>query len=304
MEKDDGFGRQLEDVYSRLVGIARPGYAAVSGDSSTTTIEVNGKTYRIDGFLAQGDISAVYSGYMLDDSKRVDIVIKIIDEPIDNDLAQNEARILQEFWREPAAQHKHLPTLVDRFLTQGGRQALVLSRFDGYDLNFIRDEAFPQGVPLRHAGWVLARALSVAGFAHSKGIVHGNIEPAHLLVRPRDHNVCLVDWSYAILKPVETGEGFKAVNDEFSAPEVAEKGAPTPAADLYSLGKCLVYLLGGNTATDELPEEVDERFARFLRFMTLKSAGGRAQDAWELYRQLAELRREIHGKLKFETFGI
>lgn len=301
--RDDGFARQLQEVHDRMIAIARPGYAAISG-AKATAIEVNGKTYYIEGVLAQGDISTVYSGYVLDGADRLDIVVKIVDEPTDNDLAQNEARILQELWSEPAPQHKHLPPLIDRFMTEGGRQGLILQRFNGYAFSFIREEAYPQGVPQYHACWILARALSVVGFAHSRGVIHGNIEPAHLLVRPADHNLCLVDWSYAVLKPAQTSEGFKAVNDGFSAPEVATKGLPTPAADIYSIGKCLVYLLGGNTATDELPEGIDERFGRFLRFMTLKSAGGRAQDAWELYHRLADLRKEIYGEAQFKRFDV
>lgn len=304
--KDDGFGKKLENAYAQLVSIAKPGYAAIANDAAggKTTIEANGKTYRIDGVLAQGDISTVYGGYELCENERRPVAIKIIDEPADNDLAQNEARILDKLRSIEAPQHQHLPILLDRFTTEGGRRALIFERLRGYSFDFIREEAYPQGVHEYHAGWILARTLSAAGFAHSQKIVHANIEPAHLLVRPADHNVFLIDWSYAAADPMESGDGFRAVNENYSAPEVAAKSSPRPGADIYSIGKCLIYLLGGDVATDELPDDVDERFQNFLRAMTLKSAMARPQDAWDLYRKLRNLREEIYGKLTFETFDL
>lgn len=304
--ENDGFGKKLEDAYAQLVSIAKPGYAAIAAESAggKTTVEVNGKTYRIDEVIAQGDISTIYGGYELCENERRPVAIKIIDEPADNDLAQNEIRVIRELWREPAPQHNHLPILLECFLTEGGRQGMIFGKREGYTLNFIREEAYKQGVPEYHACWILARILSAAGFAHSKLVVHGNIDPDHILVSPADHNIFLLDWSYAAVNPIESGDGFKAINDNYSAPEVAAKSSPRPGADIYSIGKCLIYLLGGDIATDELPDDVDERFQNFLRAMTLKSALGRPQDAWDLYRKLRNLREEIYGKLTFETFDL
>ena len=47
------------------------------------------------------------------------------------------------------------------------------------------------------------RVLSVIGFAHSQGVIHGNIDPAHLLIRGEDHNVTVLDWSNALLSETE-----------------------------------------------------------------------------------------------------
>jgi hypothetical protein len=45
---------------------------------------------------------------------------------------------------------------------------------------------------------------------------------------------------------------------------------------------------------------MDERMQRFIKFMVVESALGRAQDAWELYRRADRLREELFGAHRFE----
>jgi serine/threonine protein kinase len=139
----------------------------------------------------------------------------------------------------------------------------------------------------------------VLGFAHSKGIVHCNVEPAHVLVRPRDHNVFLIDWSYAAVDPARTSEGFRTLNEAYSPPEAGERKPPSPASDLFSLGKTMVELLGGNVETNAVPPVVPDRLKRFLDFLLLPSPRMRAQDAWEMYQELSLLRQEVYGPKRF-----
>jgi serine/threonine protein kinase len=146
--------------------------------------------------------------------------------------------------------------------------------------------------------WVLRRALAVLGWAHRNGILHGNLDPAHILVRPHDHMLWLVDWCWAVVNPAITKQGFKARNEIYSPPEVAERGRPTPASDLYALGKCAIHVVGGDPVTKALPE-MDPRLARFLRYLCVESQGGRGQDAWELYLQVDKIREQIWGAHEF-----
>lgn len=266
------------------------------------TIKTRKREYRIVSTIAQGDLTVVYGGDCVGgDDFSGKIAVKVAADPGDNDLIQNEVRILRLFQTEPSNQSKHLPVFLDQFKTSDNQLGTVLRYIDGYDLHSIR-EKYAGGIQAEHAVWMLARLLSVLGYSHSKGVIHGNIEPAHLMVRPKDHNLFLIDWSYAAIDSLKTGDGFKVLNEAYSPPEVKVRAMPTPAADLYSVGKCMIYLLGGDVETNSMPYRVDQRFQRFIQFFVRESALQRAQDAWEMYEKLAELRAEIWGRPRFLEF--
>src|SRR5262249_19682565 len=151
----------------------------------------------------------------------------------------------------------------------------------------------------KHMVWMLSRLLSVLGYAHSKGIIHGNIDPSHLMIRPSDHNLFLIDWSYAAVNPFRTGDGFKVWREHYSAPEVAERKRPIPASDLYAVGKCMIFILGGDVRNNSLPAQVDEKIQRLIIYFVRESPLQRAQDAWEMYTFLRKLMEELWGPRKF-----
>lgn len=265
------------------------------------SIRIGNNAYTPGNLKFQGDLCSVYEATADNRGAGKTVILKIARRSEDNDLLYNEARILKILWEEQTTHLKHLPHLLDEFKSDRGKRGNVLEYLDGYDLHAVR-EKYPDGIPQRHIIWIFRRSLSVVGYAHSRGIIHGNIEPAHILIRPHDHNVFLIDWSYAVHRPAESGEGFRALNEIYSAPEVRERRPPLPAADLYSLGKCMVFLLGGDPATNRLPESVEERIRRFIEFFLIPSAPSRAQDAWEMYGRLDKLREEVFGPHKFVEF--
>lgn len=262
--------------------------------------------YHIASGLAQGDLSTVYAGHRGDDICDR-IVIKIADKSSSNEALQREVRVLRLLLGEASPQRKHLPQYLDQFKTDEGQLGIILSFVDGYDLHTIR-EKYPEGIDPQHVIWIFRRVLSVLGYAHSKGILHGNIDPAHILIRPYDHNVTVIDWTSSVENPANTGDDFKTHNALYSAPEVRrvsdplERKCPLPSADLYSLGKCMLYALGGDLEHHTMPTLVDERLQRFIRFFLKPSPIQRAQDAWEMYHLLSKLRQEIYGDHQFRPF--
>ncbi len=259
-------------------------------------------SYQIRKTIAQGTIATIYGGQIQTTGEAdQEVAIKVADSPEDSDLMQNEQRFLRLFHQEPSRYNKHLPVMLDQFRTTDQQIGTVLKKIDGYDLIAVQ-EKYTNGIPPRHLIWILRRSLSVLGFAHSKGIVHGNIDPSHLMLRPRDHNIWLIDWCFGIYKPAQTHDGFKIFNEEFSAPEVKGKKPPLPAADIYSLGKTMIYILGGNIQNDTMPDSVDIRIQKMLQFMCRKSPVQRPQDAWKLYGEIDRLRAEVFGPHKFIPF--
>lgn len=264
------------------------------------TVTTARASYRADALIARGELTSVFAAHGPGGDE---VALKIASDRADNDLLLNEARVLERLHGAEHGARRHLPRLLDQFKTSDGRVGNVLDRLDGMDLTAIR-ERLPGGVPARHLVWIMRRCLATLGWAHARGVLHGNVDPAHILVRPHDHMVWVVDWCYGVVEPATTGDRFKALNEIYSPPEVADRKAPVPASDLYALGKTLIFAAGGDPKAKTLPDEVDERFARLLRFLVVESARGRAQDAWQLYLEVDRVREQIWGPHKFEPFDI
>jgi hypothetical protein len=257
-------------------------------------VKTDKATYRATSVVANGDVSTVYGVG--------DVVLKIADAPSDNDLMQHETRVLGLLLAQQDKTTIHFVPPRDQFRTADGRLGTVFQRLDGLDLTALRERFRSRGepgLPPRHLIWVLRRALAALGWAHKNGVLHGNLDPSHILVRGRDHMVWVVDWCWAVVNPAQTGQGFKALNETYSPPEVKDRGRPTPASDIYALGKCAIHLVGGDPATKTLPDNMDAKLARFIKYMCVESQGGRAQDAWELYLQIDRIREQIWGAHEF-----
>ncbi len=270
-----------------------------SEEKETLIIKKQGHEYRINvPEEAEGDISLIYSGiYVNGDNTSTPIVIKVVKDPADAILMQNEARILKILHSERSNQGKHFPVIIDQF-RMNDKKTLILKCFDGYDLRSVREE-YKNGLDQKHAAWILNRILSGFGYVHSRRLTHNKINPSHIMLCPENHNAMFLDWSYATYDPFNTGESFQYYDEDYSAPEVKQGKLPTPSSDLYSIGKCMIYILGGDIKTNTMPRTVDERFQRFIRFFVMESPIQRANDAWEMHEQLRSLRREIWGPDKF-----
>lgn len=264
------------------------------------------REYYIGEPIAEGTIAIIYDGECaIHDEFAGQIAIKIVNDVSDNELAWREARTLKLLHGGNGPQRKHLPVLLDRFQTDDHRVGLIFRHIgESQDLWTIRERPeYREGVDRKHMVWMLNRILSATGYAHNMGIVHGNLEPAHFMVRGRDHNVFIIDWSWAALSPAKTGDQFKIFTEHFSAPEVKMHGPPHPASDLYSIGKCMIHVLGGNVETNEMPDVVEPKLQRFLRYLVMDSMAQRPHDAWDQWRFLDSLVRELWGKKRFLTIS-
>lgn len=297
---DDGDWQPLAVVAVREASARR---AAASANPRRVEFAVTTEraTYQVTTTLAHGDIATVYGGHVRGSQPPVQVAVKLADQTADNDLLQHEARVLGLLTAEAGGPVIHLVPPRDQFRTGDGRLGTVFDHLDGFDLTQVRDRCRRRGepgLPARHLIWVMRRALAALGWAHKHGILHGNVDPAHILIRPHDHMLWLVDWCWAVVEPARTGQGWKALNEVYSPPEVRERGRPTPASDLYALGKTIIHLAGGEPEQKSLPE-MDPRLARFIKYLAVESQGGRPQDAWQLYLQVDKLREQIWGAHEF-----
>lgn len=283
--------------------IAEPAVAQEPPAPVDFEVKAAGSAYRMITVVARGDLATIYGGARSGSGPGAEAVFKLADDAADNDLLQAEVRTLQRLSAVTSPQQKHLPVVLDQVRAADGRLGTVFERLDGLDLCTLR-ERLPAGVPQRHLIWIMRRVLSVLGWAHQNGILHGNVEPAHILVRPHDHNVWLVDWCWAITEPAKTGQTFRCLNEDYGPPEARARKPPLPSSDLYSLGKAMIYAAGGDPATNTLPDTVDQRLQRFLRYFVVESAVGRPGDAWDMYKQLDNLREEVFGSHEFVALEV
>ena len=118
---------------------------------------------------------------------------------------------------------------------------------------------------------ILASVADALAVAHRAGAVHGNIEPANIVLGP--DGVKVTDFCIAALRGQPPG-GPRRGPLAYPAPEIASGSAATPAADMYSLGVVFVACLtgiGGSVpgagtpgATDPLPASLGTLWAACL----------------------------------------
>ncbi len=90
----------------------------------------------------------------------------------------------------------------------------------------------------------LARSLDLA---HVRNVVHGAIKPTNVFVGPNANPVLVTDFAANLPKAaIPTQEGFVS-SAPWIAPEQAQSGSVTPAADVFSVGLLTFYALTGRS---------------------------------------------------------
>lgn len=280
---------KLERLYAEGIEKARRGqyalddYTMLLPPTGGRVIEVDGARYTIGEQLHVGEHSAIYKGRMKAGRGSAGVAIRVANTPDDNPHLFTEIRMLDYLHRQEVGYWKNIPFMFARFMA-GERVGVIQRYFEGVTLTQVRaDRLHRDGLDQRHVMWIMDRMLGLLGYTHRLGIVHGRIEPERIRVRPDNHNALLSGWGHAVYRPAVTGERLRAVGGVFEAPEVRDSGEVGPWTDIYCLGKTLIWLIGGDPATDEMPSSVEPIVRRFLRNMVRKSPRARPHDALQLY---------------------
>ncbi|MFO0897545.1 MAG: serine/threonine-protein kinase [Pirellulales bacterium] len=123
----------------------------------------------------------------------------------------------------------------------GGGYFLAMDFVEGTDLQTrLESGALAPGEAIRIA-IVIGEAV---GHAHERGVVHCDLKPANVLV-DRAGGVFVSDFGFAHLTAqAATVKRLLGGTPGYIAPELLRGEAPTPAADVYSLGALLAALPG------------------------------------------------------------
>jgi len=174
----------------------------------------------------------------------------------------SEARVLAAF------DHPSLVTLYDARLDGGDHVYLVMEFVDGPSLQRRIDQDALEPAFVADLLGDLARGLAAV---HATGVVHRDVKPSNVLLRPTRHSphgfeAVLADFGVAHLVDAArlTTPGTVIGTAAYLAPEQVRGDAPQPASDIYALGLLTIEALtrlhpyGGGT----LHETVLARLSR------------------------------------------
>ena len=203
-------------------------------------------------------------------------------------LLRQEAKLL---WN---VSHHSLPAMRDYFPHEDGSYIMVMSFIEGKNLQQAHEKH--KAIHPEDVAWITQRTLNALYYLHSKGIVHGDVKPANIIVQPWEHNAVLVDYGLSCLRPKATTTAI-GYTETFAAPEIMNGQPPLPESDLYSLGLTMCYTLGGDPLTKSFPDHVplplQEFYKSFFHHNPLERPNWEKQD---LVKILSDLRQEAFGR--------
>jgi eukaryotic-like serine/threonine-protein kinase len=222
---------------TRLLSAGR--HIATSDNSSIPpNVTLRFDDYVLEQMLASGGMGKVFRAR---DQRTGELVaIKALHKSRQYD-ERAVARFAQEAHILSTLQHPNLVTVRGLGRFPSGGHFMVMDLIEGADLQHRL-----QCGPLRtdDAIRVVHAVAEAVNFAHSRGIIHCDLKPANVLVR-EDGHVFVTDFGFAHLTSADAGNVYGAGGTfGYIAPEILIPGsAPSPAADIYSLG-ALLWTLG------------------------------------------------------------
>ncbi|WP_173037152.1 serine/threonine-protein kinase [Phytohabitans flavus] len=203
--------------------------------------------YRLDERVATGGMGDVWRATDLTLGRTV--AVKVLLPSLSADPGFG-ARFLAESRMLAAVRHPGVVQVYDRGeceLPEGGRATYLVMEFvDGEPLSarISREERLPPAVAMR----IVAEAAQALDAVHEGGIVHRDVKPSNLMLRP-DGRVVLLDFGVARSAAVTSVTGTNAGvlgTALYMAPEQARRQPVTPATDVYALGAVAYHAIAGH----------------------------------------------------------
>lgn len=202
--------------------------------------------YRVDLLIAAGGMGAVYRGEHRELERPVAIKILPPEFARDSDAI---TRFRTEAKAMARLTHPNIPSVFDFDVVQGTCY-LVMEFVEGSNVHAMihRNQLTPE-LTFR----LLSQVCDALHFAHSRGVVHGDVKPANILVTP-EGQAKLADFGLAHLaERPDTDELPECMGTlEYTAPEILESGGRRDhRSDIYSLGPVLYEMLTGSPPEGE-----------------------------------------------------
>jgi serine/threonine-protein kinase len=208
-----------------------------------TSGDVLGDRYRLDDLIASGGMGEVWRA--TDTLLGRGVAVKVLqtrgsDDPGFQVRFRHEARTMAML------HHPGVADVYDYGETGDGEDAyIVMAYVDGEPLDKRIGEAGRLDPATTMS--IVAQAARALHAAHAAGIVHRDVKPGNLVIRP-DGTVVLVDFGVARSANSLTLTGADEVVGTalYIAPEQVSKKATGPGTDIYALGAVAYHCLAGH----------------------------------------------------------
>lgn len=200
--------------------------------------------YLIRGRLGRGGMASVYRAH--DPSIGRDVAIKVLHASLAED-AECRERFLREARAAGALSHANIVTVHDVGELEG-RPFMAMELVEGPTLaEWLEQHPLPSVRDVATLGLQLARALD---HAHAHGVVHRDVKPANILMRPQGRGIKVTDFGIAHVEHARDAGGHTQLGrligtPQYMSPEQA-RGEPLDGrSDLFSVGAVLYQALTG-----------------------------------------------------------
>ena len=196
--------------------------------------------YTLRERIAVGGMGEVHLA--TDDRLRRVVAVKVLG-PAFADSPESVERFRREALTAAGLVHPNIAQVYD-YGVDGSCHFIVMEHVDGTDLaRLLRDHG---RITPSDAVRIAEQICSALAVAHRAGVVHRDIKPGNVIVRP-DGTVKVTDFgiAQALGQASLTDTGTVMGTAAYISPEQARGAATSPASDLYSLGILLFQMLTG-----------------------------------------------------------
>ena len=193
------------------------------------TPDFSGTRYRVIEEIGRGGMGVVYRAE--DSVLGRTVALKVMDDT----ATEREARIMASL------EHPGIAPVHDAGVLPDGRAFYAMKLVEGTPLSSYR-------AALADRLRVFQKICEAVAFAHSRGVVHGDLKPDNIMIGSFGE-VLTMDWGVP---------GVVAGTHGYMAPETTAG----PAADIYSLGAILRDLTGGQETRAALRAIIERSMAR------------------------------------------
>ena len=223
--------------------------SAFSGDEDLC-VSVSSK-YKIIRKIDSGGQSDVYLAERNDGIYQQQVVIKFISNNYKSSILKEQ--FLQEMQLLADLSHPGVVPIIDADVTQtkdGTEQPwLVLEYISGQHID---EYCSTNKLRNRDIAKLIISLCDTLDFVHQRGIIHKDIKPSNILIKPIN-NVpypVLIDFGIAQEQTDKDNNQLIFATYGYSSPEQVQNNRPDHRSDIYSLGVVLFQLLSGKDEFD------------------------------------------------------
>ncbi|PIQ29109.1 hypothetical protein COW36_18050 [bacterium (Candidatus Blackallbacteria) CG17_big_fil_post_rev_8_21_14_2_50_48_46] len=189
--------------------------------------------YQDLGLLGEGGMGLVYR--VRDSLSQRESALKILSRKIASEDAFLQFK--QEFWYMSRLNHPHIIHVYEYGMLEDQSPYFTMELVPGQELSEL------SRIDAILAYKVLIQAAKALGFIHSRLLVHSDIKPENLRIKP-DGTLKLMD--FGLMQPLgNRSNGQLTGTVAYMPPEVPQCGVINESSDIYSLGVVAYELLAG-----------------------------------------------------------